>query len=229
MSVTNSTSDESAALIPGPSVERNSRPQGAVGLPPELARRIFDLSLALPASLVLLPLLGLLAMLVRLTSDGPSIYRNQVAGRLGRPFTLYKFRTMVPGASQSKTALMASNEADWPMFKMRQDPRVTSFGRFLRRHSLDELPQLWNVIKGDMSLVGPRPVLLSEWVHFEPWQRQKLAIRPGAICLWHLRGQPRDLATWIRLDLEYMRTWSVVLDFKILLLGSVFMLRGQNY
>ena len=193
------------------------------------AKRVFDFTVAALSLALLLPLMALLAVLIKLTSPGPLIYRCAVVGHLGRPFALYKFRTMVPGASRQKIQLLALNEADWPMFKMRRDPRTTRFGRFLRRHSLDELPQLWNVIKGDMSLVGPRPVLQSEWLHFTPRQRRKLAIMPGAICLWHLKGQPRNLDDWIALDLAYHKNRSMLLDLKILAGGLLFVIRGLNH
>jgi lipopolysaccharide/colanic/teichoic acid biosynthesis glycosyltransferase len=220
---------DNAVLIRPRRFDRESQPQADAGPADYRGKRIFDFAVAAMALLLLLPWLTLLALLVGLTSKGPLIYACRVAGRLGRPFTLYKFRTMVPGASLEKANLSEFNEADWPMFKMRGDPRVTAFGRFLRKHSLDELPQLWNVLQGEMSLVGPRPVLLEEWEHFTPWQKRKLAIQPGAICLWHLRGQPRNLEDWIRLDLEYQRVRSFGLDLRILLQGLGFMLRGQNY
>ncbi len=136
---------------------------------------------------------------------------------------------MVVGADEMKWHFLDRNEATGPVFKMRHDPRVTPVGRFLRRYSLDELPQLWSVLKGDMSLVGPRPVLTYEWDQFDEWQRRKLDVRPGMICLWHVRGQPRDFNEWIRLDLEYIDKWSLWLDTKILTAGILYVLAGRNY
>ncbi len=136
---------------------------------------------------------------------------------------------MVVGADAIKAYLWEQNESTGPVFKMRNDPRVTRVGRILRKYSLDELPQLWNVLKGDMSLVGPRPVLTYEWERFNSIQRRKLETKPGMICLWHLRGQPRDFDEWLRLDLEYIDRWSLWLDLKILAGGAVYLITGRNY
>lgn len=164
------------------------------------------------------PLLALLALGVRLTSRGPAFYRWEVVGEGGRPFTGYKLRTMVADADARKAALLAENEMSGPVFKMKKDPRVTRFGRFLRTYSLDELPQLWSVLRGDMSLVGPRPPLRSEYARFTEYQKGKLAVKPGLTCLWQVRGRSAisDLDEWVRLDLEYIERWSLWLDLKIL-------------
>jgi lipopolysaccharide/colanic/teichoic acid biosynthesis glycosyltransferase len=131
---------------------------------------------------------------------------------------MYKFRTMIEGAEGMKDSLNGLNEMKGPVFKMKNDPRVTRFGAFLRRSSMDELPQLFNVLKGDMSMVGPRPPMPSEVEKYEVWQRRRLSMRPGLTCLWQINGRNNvDFDKWMRLDLEYIDTWSPGLDFKILL------------
>ena len=164
------------------------------------------------------PLLGAIALAVKLSTPGPVFYRWQVVGQGGHPFTGYKFRTMVVNADELKAQLAAANEMTGPVFKMRDDPRITPIGRFLRKYSLDELPQLWSVLKGDMSLVGPRPPLQTEYAQFTDWQKQKLSVKPGMTCLWQVSGRNdiRDFDEWVRLDLDYIRNWSLWLDLKIL-------------
>jgi lipopolysaccharide/colanic/teichoic acid biosynthesis glycosyltransferase len=181
-------------------------------------KRTLDLWLGMLLTVALLPLLIMLTLAVRLSSPGPILYRWNVLGRYGRPFTGYKFRTMVENADTLKAQLMASNDMSGPVFKMTRDPRVTSIGRWLRKYSLDELPQLWSVIKGDMSLVGPRPTFRSEYERFELWQMRKLSVVPGITCLWQSSGRNaiRDFSEWARLDLEYIDHWSLWLDVKIL-------------
>jgi lipopolysaccharide/colanic/teichoic acid biosynthesis glycosyltransferase len=194
-----------------------------------LLRRSLDLVAASTALLVLSPLLLLIAALVRLTSPGPVLFRCAVAGWQGREFTCFKFRTMFEGAHALRSHLLDRNEASWPIFKMRSDPRITPVGRILRKYSLDELPQLWNILRGDMTLVGPRPVLKDEWREFDGWERRKLDLVPGAFSLWLIRGQPRDLHTWVHLDLEYQERRSLLLDLEIILRGLWFMVSGKNY
>ena len=164
------------------------------------------------------PLLGAITLAVKLSTPGPVFYRWQVVGQGGHPFTGYKFRTMVVNADELKAQLAAANEMTGPVFKMRDDPRITPIGRFLRKYSLDELPQLWSVLKGDMSLVGPRPPLQTEYAQFTDWQKQKLSVKPGMTCLWQVSGRNdiRDFDEWVRLDLDYIRNWSLWLDLKIL-------------
>jgi len=191
-------------------------------------KRLLDVAVAATALVVLAPLAAAIALAILLTSGPPVFYSWRVVGRGGRPFTGYKFRTMVRDADRLKPALGASNEMNGPVFKMRADPRVTPLGRLLRRFSLDEIPQLWSVLKGDMSLVGPRPVFPGEWAQFEPWQRRKLSVTPGCMCLWHARGKPHDFQQWIRMDLEYVDTFSLWLDLKILLRTAAFILSGRN-
>jgi lipopolysaccharide/colanic/teichoic acid biosynthesis glycosyltransferase len=153
-------------------------------------------------------------------------------GKNGKPFVGYKFRTMVPDADKLKQQLLAFNEMQGPVFKIRNDPRVTRLGRFLRRFSLDELPQLYNVLKGDLSLVGPRAPLREEAEKFEFWQRRKLSVKPGISCLWQINGRNEICAfsEWARLDLEYIQNASLLLDLKIILMTipAVFSGRGAS-
>jgi len=179
---------------------------------------------------LLSPLFAAIAAAVKLTSAGPIFYHWQVVGKDGQAFTGYKFRTMVRNADALKAQLLAANEMSGPVFKMRRDPRITSAGRILRKLSLDELPQLWSVLKGDMSLVGPRPPLQTEYAQFTESQKRKLAVKPGITCLWQISGRNNisDFDEWVRLDLEYIRDWSLWLDMKILLRTVPAVLRGRG-
>jgi lipopolysaccharide/colanic/teichoic acid biosynthesis glycosyltransferase len=180
--------------------------------------------------LALLPILVVLALLVRATSRGPILYSSRYIGERGRAFTGYKFRTMVSNADDLKAGMAHLNHMKGPAFKIRNDPRVTSVGRLLRKYSLDELPQLWNVLKGDMSLVGPRPPLPEEFERFAPWQRGKLSVRPGITCFWQINGRSEisDFDEWARLDLTYIERWSLWTDLKILLKTVPAVLRGHG-
>ncbi len=193
-------------------------------------KRLFDVVVSGLMLVVLSPLLLIIALAIKLDAEGPVLYRWKVVGQGGRPFTGYKFRTMVVNADALKAQLMAQNEMSGPVFKLKEDPRITRVGKFLRKFSLDELPQLWSVFKGDMSLVGPRPPLQSEYAHFTEYQKQKLAVKPGITCLWQVAGRNeiRDFDNWVELDLEYIRTWSLWLDFKILCLTIPAIVRGTG-
>lgn len=195
-----------------------------------VVKRLIDIVGAAALLIALAPVLVVAAVLVRLSSPGPIFYRWLVVGENGRPFTGYKFRTMVTDADDLKARLMATNEMSGPVFKMRSDPRVTSVGRFLRRYSIDELPQLWSVLRGDMSLVGPRPPLQTEYEQFTPWQRQKVAVKPGITCLWQINGRNHinDFDHWVELDLEYIKHRSLWLDLKILALTIPAVLSGRG-
>src|SRR5436305_1739723 len=150
-------------------------------------------------------------------------------GLNGRSFTLYKFRTMVADAEDRRGELLHLNEMNGPVFKLRSDPRVTTLGRFLRRFSLDELPQLWNVLRGDMSLVGPRPPIPEEVAQYQRWQRRRLAMKPGLTCLWQISGRNNvDFDRWMQLDLEYIDSWTPMLDLKILLKTVPVVLSGKG-
>ncbi len=194
-----------------------------------LAKRCADL-LAAAAGLAALCLpMALVALLVRTTSTGPALFRQRRCGLNGRVFTCYKFRSMVADAEARREDLEHLNEKDGPAFKIRDDPRLTPVGGFLRRYSVDEWPQLWNILRGDMSFVGPRPAVPSEVQRYETWQRRRLRMRPGLTCLWAIRGRDRlDFETWMQLDLEYIDSWSLLLDAKILALTVPVVLAGRG-
>jgi lipopolysaccharide/colanic/teichoic acid biosynthesis glycosyltransferase len=172
--------------------------------------------------------MAVVAVLIKLDSTGPVIFSQKRVGLYGRKFTLYKFRTMILGAEGIKSHFEELNEMDGPVFKIRNDPRITRLGRFLRRASLDELPQLFNVLKGDMSVVGPRPPLPEEVEKYEVWQRRRLSMKQGLTCLWQANGRNTlDFKTWMKLDLDYIDNWSWWLDLKILLRTIPAIFRGQ--
>jgi lipopolysaccharide/colanic/teichoic acid biosynthesis glycosyltransferase len=182
-------------------------------------KRSIDLVGASIGLVLLLPLFGLIALILRCTSPGPVFFTQLRSGRGGKPFLMYKFRTMVCDAEAQKVGLMALNEQDGPAFKIKHDPRVTAVGRVLRKTSLDELPQLWNVLRGDMSLVGPRPLPCAESEACEGWLRRRLDVTPGLTCLWQVRGRCSvSFADWVRMDLQYIRSRSLWQDLKLLLL-----------
>ena len=181
-----------------------------------LLKRTADVVLAAFSLVLLFPLLVAIAAAIRITSPGNVLFRQTRCGLGGRKFTLYKFRSMVNNAEQLKAELHQLNERDGPAFKISDDPRITSVGRILRRFSLDELPQLWNILRGDMSFVGPRPAIPDEVGKYEPWQRRRLRMRPGLTCIWVLEGRSDvDFQRWIQLDLAYIDNWSLWLDCKI--------------
>ncbi len=195
-----------------------------------MVKRLLDIGLSALALALLSPLYLGIAIAIRATSPGPIFFSQRRSTLRGRIFLMHKFRTMVQNAEAIRADLDTRNEASGPAFKIKDDPRVTPVGRWLRRYSLDELPQLWNVLKGDMSLVGPRPPIPAEVEKYEPWQRRRLSMRSGCTCLWQIGGR-NQLAfdEWMRLDLKYIDTWSLALDFQILFktLGAIF--RGTGY
>ena len=197
------------------------------------ARRVmksaFDKVLGLAALVFAAPLLGLLALIIRLDDGGPALFRQTRVGQDGRHFSVYKFRTMVPDAEVRKPALAASNQQQGPLFKIRKDPRITRVGSWLRRWSLDELPQLLNVLTGEMSLVGPRPALPEEAAMYGDHVRRRLAVKPGMTGLWQVNG--RSDLSWdesVRLDLRYVENWSFMLDLQILWKTCSAVVRGSG-
>jgi exopolysaccharide biosynthesis polyprenyl glycosylphosphotransferase len=194
-----------------------SQPEGW----PLTVKRIFDFTVSLALIILLGPLLLLTALLIKLTSPGPVFFVQKRVGYNKRPFYICKFRTMVADAERKLQEIEHLNEVTGPVFKIKNDPRLTPIGAFLRRTSIDELPQLFNVLLGDMSLVGPRPLQVRDYDLFtkqgEDWQRRRFSVRPGITCLWQVNGRSSlPFEQWMELDLEYVQQWSLWLDFEIL-------------
>lgn len=192
-------------------------------------KRGLDVILGLGVLLLLLPLLVLVALLVSMTSPGPVLFRQERIGRDGQRFRMLKFRSMHSGAEAHRSELEELNEADGPAFKIRDDPRVTTVGRYIRKLSIDELPRLWNVVRGEMSLVGPRPPLPEEVATYDWLQRRRLSVQPGLTCIWQVSGRSHtDFARWLEMDLEYIRSWSLRLDIILLLQTVPVVLSGRG-
>jgi exopolysaccharide biosynthesis polyprenyl glycosylphosphotransferase len=197
---------------------------------PALAKRAIDMALSLILLVLLSPLFLVVAILVKVTSLGPVLFLQERVGLNKRKFRIIKFRTMVVNAEKMLPQLERLNEISGPVFKIKRDPRITSVGTFLRRTSIDELPQLFNVLRGEMSLVGPRPLPVRDYEGFhEDWQRRRFSIRPGMTCLWQVAGRSNvSFDQWMRLDLKYMDEWSLWLDVKILARTVPAVLRGSG-
>lgn len=194
-----------------------------------LIKRLLDVALVLLAMPIWGTIALVIALLIKLTSRGPVIYRQTRIGRLGKPFEFLKFRTMVVNADALKEQLMEQNEGSGPMFKMKHDPRVTPIGRFLRKYSLDEIPNLWNVLRGDMSLVGPRPAIPEEVFQYEQWHKRRLEVMPGVTGLWQATGRSdTSFDEYVRLDIYYAEHWSLWLDIRILLATIPSVLTGRG-
>ncbi len=209
-----------------PLLTYSNTPNGEVQV---VAKRAFDVMVSAGTLVVLFIPMALIGLLVKISSRGPVFYTQARCGLGGRRFRLYKFRSMVANADQLRAELEAHNESDGPVFKMADDPRCTRVGRWLRRLSLDELPQLWNILRGDMSFVGPRPPLPNEVEQYQSWQRRRLRMRPGLTCLWALEGRSRlNFERWMQLDLDYIDRWSLWLDVKIFLKTIPLVLFGRG-
>ncbi len=194
-----------------------------------VVRRILDVLLAGLLVVITLPITAVTALLIKLTSPGPVLFKQDRCGLNGRLFLMYKFRSMVNNAEQLRFELEALNEMDGPVFKSSRDPRITTIGKIIRRFSIDELPQLYNVLRGDMSLVGPRPPLPQEVARYERWQRRRLSMKPGITCLWQISGRNEvSFDDWMKLDLTYIDNWSLLLDLKILLKTVPVVLLGRG-
>ncbi len=205
----------------------STAPSGVLAM---AGKRLMDVVFSCALLMLGLPIVLAIAIALKLTSGGKVLFRQTRCGLNGQPFTLYKFRTMVADAEQRRRELQHLNELDGPVFKVDKDPRVTGrLARFLRKFSLDELPQLLNVLRGDMSLVGPRPPIPEEVAQYQPWQRRRLSMKPGLTCLWQISGRNQvDFDRWIELDLEYIDSWSPLLDLKILARTIPVVLSGRG-
>ena len=194
----------------------------------EVIKRIIDIVASFTGLILLSPLILIVSMLIKLESKGEVIFKQKRVGLNGKEFYMYKFRSMVINAEELKEQLESQNEMSGPMFKIKDDPRITKVGKFIRKTSIDELPQLINVIKGDMSLVGPRPSLPKEVEKFEQWMMERLEVKPGLTCIWQISGRNSiDFEDWMKLDIKYVRERSFKLDIK-LILKTVLVLFGDK-
>jgi exopolysaccharide biosynthesis polyprenyl glycosylphosphotransferase len=209
-----------------PAVVYTSEPTGAAQL---TLKSAIDWAGGLIGALISIPFAIAAAIAIKIDDGGPIFFKQTRSGKNGKPFTIYKFRTMMRNAEKMKKKLESQNEMSGPVFKMKKDPRITRVGSFLRRTSIDELPQFLNILKGDMSLVGPRPPLPKEVAKYDRWQRRKLAVKPGLTCLWQVNGRNEvDFEDWMKLDLEYIDNWSLWLDTKILIKTVPTVLKGNG-
>jgi len=194
----------------------------------EICKRGIDIIGAGSGLLLLSPVIVVVACAVKFTSKGPIFFSQKRVGKNGKIFDMYKFRSMVVNAEELKEKLAHQNEMSGPMFKMKDDPRVTKIGKFIRKTSIDELPQLWNVLKGDMSLVGPRPSLPKEVKQFEKWMYKRLTVKPGLTCYWQVSGRNNiDFEDWMKLDISYVEDRNIWIDIK-LIFKTAFILFGDK-
>jgi exopolysaccharide biosynthesis polyprenyl glycosylphosphotransferase len=193
-----------------------------------LSKRLIDVIGALLGLIILSPILIIIGILIKLESKGPIIFAQKRVGLNGKEFKMYKFRSMVINAEEIKEKLKEKNEMSGPMFKIKDDPRITKIGKVIRKTSIDEVPQLINVLKGDMSLVGPRPSLPNEVKEFEPWMLKRLEVKPGLTCFWQVMGRNNiDFDNWMKLDIKYVNERSLWLDIK-LIFKTFFVLFGDE-
>ena len=227
---------EDVSIVPSPDVVQKEQSSSIVEIPTKpiysFLKRCFDIACSVVGLIILFVPLVIISVIIFIDSPGGSpIYVQQRIGKGGKPFKFYKFRSMVPNAESMLDSLLKDNEVDGPAFKMKDDPRVTRFGRFIRRTSIDELPQLWNVLKGDMSLVGPRPPLPREVAQYNECQHNRLAITPGITCYWQVQPKRNSLTfdEWCELDFKYIQERSFKTDIIILFktIGAVCGMEGE--
>lgn len=195
----------------------------------EFLKRLMDIICSMSALIVLAPILIVVAILIKIESKGPVIFSQERVGINNKKFKMYKFRSMVVNAEDMKEKLEKQNERKGPMFKIKNDPRVTTIGRFIRKTSIDELPQLINILKGEMSIVGPRPSLPKEVIQFEPWMLERLKVKPGLTCYWQVQGRDHiEFEDWMRLDVKYVKDRNFLLDVKLIFKTFFVFLGDQN-
>ena len=195
-----------------------------------MIKRLFDIAFSFTILIILAPAFFVIGIIIKFTSRGPIIYNWKVVGKNGKYFKSYKFRTMIEDADLKKKNLMSKNEMKGPFFKITNDPRITKIGGFLRKYSLDELPQFFSVLEGNMSIVGPRPPLQKEYELFTEFEKRKLSMKPGLTCLWQVEGRNEisDPELWIKKDLEYIENQSFLLDCKIIFKTILVVLKGTG-
>lgn len=195
----------------------------------EFLKRLMDIICSMSALIVLAPILIVVAILIKIESKGPVIFSQERVGINNKKFKMYKFRSMVVNAEDMKGKLEKQNERKGPMFKIKNDPRITKIGRFIRKTSIDELPQLINILKGEMSIVGPRPSLPKEVIQFEPWMLERLKVKPGLTCYWQVQGRDHiEFEDWMRLDVKYVKDRNFLLDIKLIFKTFFVFLGDQN-
>ncbi|MFR1827956.1 MAG: sugar transferase [Clostridium butyricum] len=195
----------------------------------EFLKRLMDIICSMSALIVLAPILIVVAILIKIESKGPVIFSQERVGINNKKFKMYKFRSMVVNAEDMKEKLEKQNERKGPMFKIKNDPRITTIGRFIRKTSIDELPQLINILKGEMSIVGPRPSLPKEVIQFEPWMLERLKVKPGLTCYWQVQGRDHiEFEDWMRLDVKYVKNRNFLLDIKLIFKTFFVFLGDQN-
>jgi len=195
----------------------------------EFLKRAIDMICSLIGLMVLMPILLVVAIIIKIESKGPIIFAQYRVGKYGKVFKMYKFRSMVSNAEELKEKLANENERTGPMFKMKNDPRITHIGKFIRKTSIDELPQLVNILKGEMSIVGPRPSLLNEVKQFEDWMLKRLNVKPGLTCYWQVAGRNDiEFEEWMKLDIKYVNERNILID-SILILKTFFVLFGDKH
>ena len=210
---------QNAIYIPGSHIEHGYVENIPVReVPYAFAKRTLDILIAVSALVLLSWLFVIVAVLIKMTSRGPVIFKQIRVGKGGMKFMCYKFRSMCADAENKKQSLLHLNEVSGPVFKIKNDPRITPIGHFIRKCSIDELPQLWNVLKGEMSIVGPRPPLPHEVVHYTPYQQGRLSVKPGLTCLWQINGRSNvDFQHWVEMDMMYIESMSFLNDLKIII------------
>lgn len=195
----------------------------------EFLKRLMDIICSMSALIVLAPIIIVVAILIKIESKGPVIFSQERVGINNKKFKMYKFRSMVVNAEDMKEKLEKQNERKGPMFKIKNDPRITKIGRFIRKTSIDELPQLINILKGEMSIVGPRPSLPKEVIQFEPWMLERLKVKPGLTCYWQVQGRDHiEFEDWMRLDVKYVKDRNFLLDIKLIFKTFFVFLGDQN-